>query len=73
MVLRPAAAGSTGAFALLPVPAVAPGTSYLLLRFEDVAPKGVVSAVPCNVTKYFQVLRVVRHVEDSRWERDKEN
>lgn len=55
-------------------PAVAPpAASYLLLRFEDVAPEGVISAVPCDVTKYFQVLRVVRYVEDSRWERDKGN
>lgn len=54
-------------------PAVAPAAPYLLLRFEDVAPEGVVSAVSCDVTKYFQVLRVMRHVEDSRWERDKGN
>lgn len=51
-------------------PAVA---SYLLLRFEDVAPEGVVSTIPCDVTEYFQVLRVVRHIEDSRWERDEGN
>lgn len=39
--------------------------SYLLLGFEDVAPEGVVGAVPRDVAEYFQVLRVVRHVEDS--------
>lgn len=43
----------------------ADAASYLLLGFEDVAPEGVVGAVPRDVTEYFQVLRVVRHVEDS--------
>lgn len=47
--------------------------SYLFLGFEDVAPEGVVCAVPCDVTEYFQVLRVMRDVENSRWERDKGN
>lgn len=38
--------------------------TYLLLGFEDVAPEHVALSISGNITEDFQVLRVVRHIED---------
>lgn len=38
---------------------------YLFLWFEDIAAEHIAFFVSCYITKYLQVLRVVRYIEYS--------